>query len=129
MAIPGHKWHWNFTPEINFSITDSLSAYDVFVIVRHTEAYEYRNLWLFVSTKLPEDTIFRKERFELLLQSPSGKWLSASNMDDIWEHRLLLFKGIQFKKTGTYRIQLEQNMRDNPLKHIMNAGIRIQKSH
>lgn len=127
-TIPNQQWKWDYKPEINFNITDTTSAYNIYISLRHTEAYEYRNLWLFVSTKLPGDTAYKKERFELPLQSPGGKWLSATGMDDIWEHRILLFKNIGFKKSGTYSIQLEQNMRDNPLLHVMNAGIRIEKN-
>jgi gliding motility-associated lipoprotein GldH len=126
--IPKHEWKWDYKPEISFSITDTTSAYNVFITLRHTDAYEYRNLWLFVATKQPGDTSYnQKERIELPLQSPDGKWLSATGMDDIWEHRIRLFDKVRFKKSGTYSIQLEQNMRDNPLKHIMNAGVRIEK--
>lgn len=129
IQIPGHQWNWNFQPEINFNITDTAVAYNIYITLRHTEAYEYRNLWLLVSTKLPGDTAYKKDRIELPLQSPDGKWISATGMDDIWEHRILLFKEVIFKKTGTYSIRLEQNMRDNPLLHVMNAGIRIEKLH
>lgn len=128
VSIPKHEWKWDYTPEINFSISDTSSLYNIYISIRHTEAYEYRNLWLFVSTKLPGDTAYKKERIELPLQSPDGKWISATGMDDIWEHRILLFKEVSFKKQGTYSIQLEQNMRDNPLLHIMNAGVRIEKT-
>jgi gliding motility-associated lipoprotein GldH len=127
VIIPKHQWHWGYQPEINFTISDTAAAYTIYITLRHTEAYEYRNLWLFVSTKLPGDTAYNKERLELLLQSPDGKWLAATGMDDIWEHRILLFKGYKFKNPGTYSIRLQQNMRDNPLKHIMNAGVRIEK--
>jgi gliding motility-associated lipoprotein GldH len=129
VQIPSHEWKYDNKPEIKFDITDTTAAYNVYIILRHTEAYEYRNIWLFVSTKQPGDTVFQKARIELPLQNAEGKWLSATGMDDIWEHRIKLFENIKFKKSGTYSIQLEQNMRDNPLKHIMNAGIRIEKAN
>ena len=127
-TIPKKEWKWDYKPEINFTISDTSSLYNIYISLRHTEAYEYRNLWLFVSTKLPGDSAYKKERIELPLQNPDGKWISATGMDDIWEHRILLFKEVSFKKPGTYSIQLEQNMRDNPLLNIMNAGIRIEKT-
>lgn len=128
IQIPGHEWKWDYKPEIKFDITDTTTAYNIFITLRHTEAYEYRNIWLFVYSKQPGDTVFQKERIELTLQNTEGKWLSASGMDDIWEHRVLLFQNLKFKKSGSYSIQLEQNMRDNPLKHVMNAGVRIEKA-
>jgi gliding motility-associated lipoprotein GldH len=129
VEIPHHDWKWDNKPSISFDITDTSAAYNVFITLRHTEAYEYRNIWLFVYTQQPGDTAFQKARIELPLQNAEGKWLSATGMDDIWEHRIKLFDKLQFRKAGTYRIQLEQNMRDNPLKHIMNAGIRIEKAN
>ena len=129
VQIPNHEWKWENKPAINFDISDTITAYNIFITLRHTEAYEYRNLWLFVYTKQPGDKVYQKARIELPLQNAAGKWLSATGMDDIWEHRIKLFENIKFKKSGIYSIQLEQNMRDNPLKHVMNAGIRIEKVH
>lgn len=128
VEIPKHEWAWDYKPEISFVISDTVSSYNIYLSLRHTEAYEYRNIWLFVSSKLPGEPAFKKERFEIPLQNPDGSWIAATGMDDIWEHRIILFKGIRFKQQGTYSIQLEQNMRDNPLLHVMNAGIRIEKN-
>jgi gliding motility-associated lipoprotein GldH len=129
VEIPAHEWKWDNKPAINFTITDTTSAYTVFITLRHTDAYEYRNLWLEVYTRLPGDTVFNKERIELPLQSSDGHWLNASGMDDIWEHRIPLFHKVKFTRIGTYTVQLEQVMRDNPLKHIMNVGVRIEKNN
>jgi len=126
VQIPKHEWEYNFQPEINFTITDTVSAYNVFVTLRHTDAYAYKNIWLYISTQQPGNNNIQKERFEFTLQNQNGEWI-GTGMSDIWEVRLPLFETIRFTKQGNYTIRLQQTMRDNPLLHIMNTGIRIEK--
>ena len=126
VQIPNSKWTYAFQPEISFDISDTLAKYNVLVNLRHTDAYAYRNIWIEVETRLPADTVFQKERFELTLQQPDGKWI-GTGYADIWEIRHPLFTNIQFKQKGSYTVRLRQIMRDDPLLHVMNAGIRIEK--
>jgi gliding motility-associated lipoprotein GldH len=125
--IPNHEWSYSLQPELVFDIKDTSSVYNVLVTLRHTDAYAYRNLWLYISSKQPGDSTFGKERFELNLQDESGRWI-GSGANDVHEVRYPLFTNIRFTKQGTYTIRLQQTMRDNPLQHIMNAGIRIEKA-
>lgn len=125
--IPKHQWTYDFQPQVEFNITDTVSPYNVFVTLRHTDAYAYKNIWLFLSTRQPGDSTFQKERFELTLQDQEGKWI-GTGMSDIWEVRYPLFNNIRFTKQGNYTIRLQQTMRDNPLLHVMNAGVRIEKA-
>lgn len=126
VQIPQNKWFYSFTPEISFDISDTTALYNVFVNLRHTDAYAYRNIWLEIETRRPADSLFQKERFELNLQQPDGQWM-GTGYADIWEVRHPLFSGIQFKRSGTYTVRLRQIMRDDPLAHVMNAGIRVEK--
>ena len=128
VQIRSHAWQYNQQPELQFTITDTASYYNVMVSLRHTDAYAYRNIWLLVATKQPGDSSFRTERFELTLQHPDGRWI-GTGLGDIWEVRHPLFTRIRFTRVGTYTIRLQQTMRDNPLLHVMNAGIRIEKAN
>mgnify|MGYP006170316267 FL=1 len=125
--IPKHEWSYSLQPEINFTITDTVTPYNVFVTLRHTDAYAYKNIWLYISTRQPGDSTFQKERFELTLQNQNGEWI-GTGMSDIWEVRYPLFNNLRFTKQGNYTIRLQQTMRDNPLLHVMNAGVRIEKA-
>jgi gliding motility-associated lipoprotein GldH len=124
--IPKQEWSYSFQPEFQFNITDTVSLHQVYIVLRHTDAYAYKNIWLNISTQQPGDTAFQTARFEFNLQQTNGKWL-GTGYGDIWEVRHPLLQNIQFRKKGTYTIRLHQIMRDNPLHHIMNAGIRIEK--
>ena len=126
VEIKKHEWSAASPAEISFTITDTTSAYNVFIVLRHTDAYAYKNIWLYIATQQPGNSTFTQERFEFTLQQPDGTWL-GTGLNDIWEVRLPLFNRIRFTRQGLYRIRLQQAMRDEPLLHIMNAGIRIEK--
>lgn len=126
VQIPGQEWRYAFEPEIRFDIMDTASLYNVYLTLRHTDQYAYSNIWLEISTKQPGDTTFQKERFELGLQEAGGKWL-GTGYADIWELRHLLLESLKLRKAGTYTIRIRQIMRDEPLRHIMNVGVRIEK--
>jgi gliding motility-associated lipoprotein GldH len=126
VQIKKHEWRASDKAEVTFNITDTVSAYNVFVVLRHTDAYTYKNIWLRIATRQPGDSSYRDERFELTLQQPDGTWI-GTGLNDIWEIRHPLFTNVRFTKLGTYNFQLQQAMRDEPLRHIMNAGVRIEK--
>lgn len=126
VVIPKHQWETSFQPTFSFEITDTASKYQVYLIVRHNDAYEYNNLWVRLHSMLPGDSTWRSERFEIPLAS-QDKWL-GSGMDDIFDHRVLLYRDpVKFSKPGPYQIRIEQHMRVNPLEHMFNVGLRIEK--
>jgi gliding motility-associated lipoprotein GldH len=49
-------------------------------------------------------------------------------MDDIYEHRILIQKQTRFTKPGDYHFRFEQVMREDPLEHVLNVGLRIEKA-
>lgn len=126
IQIPKQEWHYAFEPEIKFDISDTTSLYNVYLTLRHTDQYAYSNVWLEISTQQPGETTFQKERFELGLQEAGGKWL-GTGYADIWELRHLLFESLKLRKAGTYTIRIRQIMRDEPLRYIMNVGVRVEK--
>lgn len=126
VSIPKYEWSYSYIPSFEFAITDTASSYEIYVVLRHTDAYRYNNIWLNLGTKFPGDST-RYQRFEFQLGSDAGGW-EGTGMDDIWEVRKPVTKGpIKFGKAGNYIFTLAQVMRENPLPGIMNAGIRVQR--
>jgi gliding motility-associated lipoprotein GldH len=71
--------------------------------------------------------ITRNRSVELKLATDDKGWL-GSGMDDIYEHRVLVnTAGPEPLIAGTYHFTLENIMRDDPLDHVMNIGIRLEK--
>ncbi|RYZ17502.1 MAG: hypothetical protein EOP49_50605, partial [Sphingobacteriales bacterium] len=74
-AIPQYSWNYNFHPSFGFDITDTAAIYNLYFIIRHTDAYPFSNIWLNIRTKLPGDTAFLQQRVEIPLAESNGKWL------------------------------------------------------
>jgi gliding motility-associated lipoprotein GldH len=125
--IPGNKWSSSFTPSFQFSIQDTSSRYNVYIVIRHLNAYRYKNLWLELGIQVPGEAPVREQR-NLILATDGNGWL-GQGMDDIFEHRILLnSQPTAFRKKGTYTYTLKHLMREDPLEYLMNAGIRIEKA-
>jgi gliding motility-associated lipoprotein GldH len=126
-AIPGHKWRSNFKPTFSFEIKDTSIPYNIFFVIRHTEKYNYNNIYINLISKQPASDSIIKQQLDIPLANNEG-WL-ATGMDDIYEHRYPLSstQGAYFRKPGIYTFSIEQIMREDPLEHVMNVGIRIEK--
>ena len=123
VPLPDHEWKSSYKPEFNFIIKDSTAIYQAFFVIRHTEKYNYNNIWVNLYSQPPGDTL-HKAPFELKLATNKG-W-QATGMDDIYEHRIQLTNPLPLK-AGNYKFILENIMREDPLKHVLNVGIRVEK--
>ena len=124
--VPNHQWPSNFLPRFRFEIKDTMADYQLFLILRHNNKYNYNNIWLNVFIKGP-DNIVQKFQIEKLLATNTEGWL-GSGMDDIYDHRLPLTSSpVRLNKPGQYIFTIQQIMREDPLKHIMDVGLRIEK--
>jgi len=125
--IPFTNFLWNTAnkPTFNFTITDTTSYYNIFVVIRHEDAYHFNNLWLNVTTKAPS-TAPISQQLELILANNGKGWL-GSGIDDIYTHRVRITNAPIKLKAGDYQFTLQQVMRENPLQSVLDAGIRVEK--
>ncbi|AEW02851.1 hypothetical protein A4D02_02375 [Niastella koreensis] len=130
VTIPQQSWSSNYKPEITFTIQpeDTISRYNIFIVIRHTDAYRYKNIWLNIHTESPGGAV-NNQPLNLQLATDNKGWL-GSGMDDIYEHRIQITppQNPEHLSAGTYRFKLENIMREDPLKNVMNVGIRLQKA-
>lgn len=124
VAIPDHQWKSSFRPSFNFTIKDTTVPYQFFLVLRHTEKYNYTNIYVNLYIQAPGTDSATKIQRSLMLADNSG-WM-GSGMDDIYEHRIPL-GAPQSLKAGTYTFTLEQIMREDPLEHVLNVGLRLEK--
>lgn len=124
--IPNMKWQNNFNAAGTFNITDTASRYNVFIVLRHTDRYKYHNIWLNAGIQPPGDSM-KLQRINLSLATDATGW-EGTGMNDIWEVRKQVSnEPLAFKKPGVYNFSIMQIMRDNPLEHVMSAGMRVEK--
>lgn len=125
VPIPAQKWHYDYVPEFQFEIRDTTSKFLIYVTIRHTDLYQFNNLWLRIGSQAPGDTM-KYQKINLQL-AEGGAW-DGTGVDDIYEVRKLISAGpVSFRKAGTYTFRIAQIMRENPLRYILNVGIRIEQ--
>ncbi len=125
-AIPSQQWFYTNAPQFAFHIDDTTSLYNVYVILRHTDLYEFNNIWLRIGLKTPSDS-FNYQNVNLSLATDAKGW-EGTGMDDIYEIRKSISASpFSFKTSGDYIFSIAQIMRENPLNHILNVGLRIEK--
>ncbi|WP_298412184.1 gliding motility lipoprotein GldH [Hydrotalea sp.] len=123
IPFPNHTWSSIDTPSFQFNITDTNAFYNLYVVFRHEDAYRYKNIWLNITVHDPDSTYSFNREFTL---ANSMGWLGIA-MDDIIDHRMA-FNTLPAKlKKGQYTFTLQQLMREDPLQHVLNAGLRIEK--
>jgi len=122
--LPDHEWKGSYKPEFSFTITDTTALYQAYFVIRHTEKYNYNNIWVNYYYQPPSDTLHKETR-EFQLADNKG-WY-GTGMDDIYEHRIRLAPNAGKLKAGNYKFILENIMREDPLKEVLNVGIRIEK--
>ena len=125
-SIPNNSWQYQYRPSFKFEITDTNSYYNLYFLIRHTEAYPFENIWIMIYAKQPGDSVYEKTRIEVPLAETSGKWMGRG-MGEIWEERMPIVRDKVFKK-GVYEIRFEQNMRINPLPEVLHVGLRVEKA-
>lgn len=129
VALVKGEWFADTKPEFEVEISDTTQIYDLFLLLRHNDAYDYSNMWIRVNVQGPGDSVYKiGERLEVIMADAEGKWLGRS-FGDIWEQKIILSNEQYpiFTKSGVYKIKMEQLMRTDPLKHVLNVGVNIQK--
>jgi gliding motility-associated lipoprotein GldH len=128
-AVPGYAWSYDFKPTFRFDVSDTSADYRPYLIIRHSQAYPFNNIWVLMHVKAPGEKLARTERVNVVLAEPSGKWMGRG-MEDMWEQHLYLKTedSFSFRKKGTWEVSLEQNMRINPLPEVMNVGLRVEQA-
>jgi gliding motility-associated lipoprotein GldH len=124
--IPDSEWNKNNILSYKFSISDTLQPYNVYLNVRNTSKYQFRNLYLFVETTSPSGQSV-KDTFECILADEKGRWY-GKGWGDIYENKILYKKFIRFPRSGTYSIEIQQAMRKANLKHITDLGVLIEEA-
>jgi len=123
-AFADHAWASSNRLNFSFNIEDTDAWYNVYAVLRHTDAYRYNNIYINITSINPGDTAITTQR-SFLLANNNG-WLGSA-MDDIIEHRMVINDRPVKLKKGIYTVMLQQVMREDPLQNILNAGVRVEK--
>ncbi|WP_454804601.1 gliding motility lipoprotein GldH [Mucilaginibacter phyllosphaerae] len=124
--IANHNWSYVNRVKYDVTIDDITVPYNLYFNVRVSGSYRYSNLFaLFFQTSPGKKT--HTTRYEFKLANKDGEWL-GSGSGNLYSYQLLLRKNYKFPAKGVYHFEIEQNMRDNPLREVVDAGLRVEKA-
>lgn len=130
VEIPDAKWVASDKAILKLDVTDTVSQHNFYINVRNTEAYPYRNLYVFVKTIFPNQKV-KKDTVGIILADNTGKWIgSGSGFLSSSQHlsnTILYQYNKRFPIPGEYRFEIEQAMRVDTLVGIQNIGLKIDK--
>lgn len=124
VAMPNKVWAYNNKVAFDIKIADAAVNYNVYLNLRVTGNYRYSNIFVLISDPANKG---RVTRWEFKLAEPDGRWLGKGS-GNLYSYQMPFRKNYHFPAAGTYRIQIEQNMRDNPLHEVSDVGLRVEKA-
>ena len=126
LFITGKSWNSADSLSHTINIEDTNALYNISVVLRHTDNYSYNNIWLLLGLQAPGQPMEYRQ-VNIPLATDATGWF-GSGMDDIWESRHLISKNRRFSQPGEFKFVIKQIMRDDPLKNMISAGLRVEKS-
>ena len=123
--IKNNNWNISDFKKFDVMIEDTLSLHKFYLNIRNTGDYKYSNIYIFITTSFPDNSIIR-DTAQIILADKDGRWL-GTGLGNIKDIRILFKKGIRFPQKGIYSFTIEQGMRDQNLEGIADIGIRIEK--
>ena len=110
----------------DFEIKDTTAHYNLYINIRNSNEYLYRNIYLFLKLSAPNGK-HSTDTIECLLAGPKGEWLGQGTANLI-DNQIFYKRHIQFPVNGKYRVSIEQAMRKPILEAIQNIGFRVEKA-
>lgn len=125
-AINQDGWHKDSLLVFDFPISDTLKSNNLYLNIRNDVDYGFSNLWLFVQIEQPDGLAVR-DTFEMVLAEPSGRWL-GQGMGGLKIRQAMYRNNVFFPRSGTYKVTVQQGMRETILEGIRDVGLRVEKT-
>ncbi len=123
--VKNYRWSYEDAKSFTAAINDTSITYNIYINVRHSFQFEWRNVWVNIETVFPDGHSFNK-RVNLLLSEPDGHWY-AKCLGDNCDIQIPIQQNAYFPQPGNYTFKITQDMRVDPLPHFKSIGIRIEK--
>jgi gliding motility-associated lipoprotein GldH len=124
MEVPENNWLYAKSVKATIEVKDPAKAYNISFKVRNTADYRYSNLY--VIAHLKGNKLAKSIRYQFQLAKADGEWLGKGS-GDLFSHTFPLLKRFRFPEKGKYELEVEQNMRNNPLVGISDVGITVEE--
>jgi len=120
--------NWSYANKLRYpvKIDDAGISYNLYLNLRVTADYKYSNMFVLMHQSGP-DKKTSTVRYEVKLANKDGEWLGQGS-GNIYTYQVPFRTHYKFPVKGIYYFELEQNMRDNPLHEVSDAGLRVEKA-
>ena len=125
-SIKEGKWAVEKPLKLNFEITDTSKAYNLYYNIRNELSYPYYNVYVTYYLHYPDGKKVDSLLQDIVLFHPNTGEPYGMGTGGIREHQLPVFQNFKFKQKGKYTYEFKQFMRVNPLKGILSMGLRIE---
>lgn len=123
--MPQRNWSYVQKVKATVDIKNQANAFTLKFKLRHTADYRYANIFILMHLSGP-GMHRTTRRYEYRLAKSDGEWLGQGS-GNLYTYTLPLLSDYHFPQPGTYTIEIEQNMRDNPLKEVSDAGVLVSQ--
>jgi gliding motility-associated lipoprotein GldH len=117
------KWGGGESPKFTFRATDTKTPHNFVLTIRTTNDYEYNNIWVFMYTQNPNNTL-RKDTLNLPLAESNGKW-KGKNTGSIIENEFLIGFNKTFPEKGEYTVRFEQANMETELDNVLDITFEV----
>lgn len=125
LSLENDKWPVDKVMTFEVNVEDTIQTYRFLLNVRNNTSYKYNNIIFFLTTEFPGGGMSR-DTIECLLAAKNGEWLGKGS-GQYRDNRIPIRSNIRFPRQGTYKLSLQQAMREESLAGISEAGIRLEK--
>lgn len=126
IPVKDYKWDYSDAKVFTAEIKDTTANYNIYVNLRHSFQFEWRNLWVNIETTFPNGKVYER-RVNLLLSEADGHWFGDC-LGDNCDIRVSIQQNAFFPLTGKYTFKITQDMRVNPLPYIKDVGMRVEQA-
>lgn len=126
IEIPDEKWNNKNIINFKFFNPDTITKYNVYINIRNTNEYPFRNLYLFITIETPGQDILR-DTVNCILANEKGEWYGQTLLGSVFNNVYLYKRNYTFKQKGYYTFKLEQALRVEEVKGIKDVGLKIEK--
>ncbi len=129
LSLPSKGWGYDHPIRFTYTVDDTAQVLNMVLDVHHVKDYRWQNLYVKLFTSFPggrRDT----QLLSLELADRKGHWLGKSKLKSSnIITPILLQESFKFQIPGTYTLDIQQDMRVNPVKGIRKLELRLEKVH
>jgi gliding motility-associated lipoprotein GldH len=123
-SVENGSWDREKPAVFEINVNDTLSRYNLDLVVRNNDDYPFRNLWLFIDRENPDGTMV-SDSLNIELADVYGKWYGKGM--SLYSLSVSCGSDLQFPHSGNYVYNIRQGMRENPVKGISDIGLIFSK--